>query len=286
MVKLYQHNDKSYIRMGECNNCGACCLGGWINPCPNIINHDYSCIKCSIWNELGNDRNDINAYRTSGIQTVSCKDFPNGPSDLFDEEIRNKCGYFFKEVKKVLVTCPTHEVKEYCFQEWIDMAKNLTYPNYDILVVDNSPNEDYLNKWGSKVPMIHIDADQDPQKKGERICQSMSKAKEFFILGNYDWWMNIESDNIPPSNVIETLMEYGNGADWTSHCYPCDDNSDCLLQGIGCSLLSKRLMIDFDWSLANDSPDSELWNWVKPKNLEYKTVELWGIMTVKHLKNY
>ena len=39
----------------------------------------------------------------------------------------------------ILVACPTHEVKEYAFQRWIDNVKNLTYPNYTILVADNSP---------------------------------------------------------------------------------------------------------------------------------------------------
>jgi len=191
------------------------------------------------------------------------------------------------KVPKILVTCPTHQVKEYCFQEWIDNVKNLTYPNYDILVVDNSPDDSYVKKWGNQVPMLHIDYDQDPQKMGNRICASMAVVQQHFLKGNYTHWMNIETDNIPPKDVIETLLKYGQDADWISHCYKALPTGDTVQQGIGCSLLSRRLMTDFDWSKADDTPDSELWNFAKPKMREsdkYKTVELWNIMFVDHLK--
>lgn len=187
---------------------------------------------------------------------------------------------------KVLVACPTYEGKEYCFQEWIDNVKNLTYENYDILVVDNSKTEDFYNRWKDKIPMIHMTF--DPSEKDDnmyRVCKSMARIQEHFMKGNYTHWMNIEADVIPPKNVIETMMKYGQDADWVEHCYPADANGN-LQQGIGCGLLSRQLMIDFPWydeKVADDSPDSELWNWVKGRG-GYKTVELWYIMDVKHIK--
>ena len=192
------------------------------------------------------------------------------------------------KVPKILVTCPTHEVKEYCFQRWIDNVKNLTYPNYDILVVDNSPTDSYVKKWGDQVPMIHLAGqDQDPQRIGNRICNSMAVVQKHFLKGDYTHWMNIEADNIPPKDVIETLLKYGQDADWISHCYLALPSGDTVQQGIGCSLLSRKLMTDFDWSKQADTPDSELWNFAKPdirKSHTYKTVELWNIMSVEHLK--
>jgi len=192
------------------------------------------------------------------------------------------------KVPKILVTCPTHQCKEYSMQQWIDMAKNLTYPNYDILMVDNSPDDSYVKKWGNQVPMIHLpNQDQDPQRMGNRICASMSVIQKHFLKGNYTHWMNIEADNIPPKDVIETLLKYGQDADWISHCYQALPWGDTVQQGIGCSLLSRKLMTEFDWATAADTPDSELWNFAKPdvrKSHTYKTVELWNIMDVKHLK--
>lgn len=192
------------------------------------------------------------------------------------------------QLPKILVAMPTHQVKEYAFQQWIDNVKNLTYPYYDILVVDNSPDDSYVKKWGDQVPMIHLPGqDQDPQRRGERICNSMAVIQKHFLAGNYTHWMNIEADNIPPKDVIEVLLKYGQDADWISHCYQALPGHDTMQQGIGCSLLSRRLMTDFDWSKQADTPDSELWNFAKPdirKSHDYKTCELWNIIDVKHLK--
>lgn len=184
---------------------------------------------------------------------------------------------------RVLVTCPTYEGKEYCFKEWIDRATSLTYPNYDILVVDNSPTDAYYRRWRDQVPMIHLDFTGQKDNAMYRVCRSMAEVQRHFLKGNYSHWMNIEADNIPPPNVIETLMHYGEGADWVQHCYPATP-TPTLMQGIGCALFSRRLMTDFDWNQADDSPDSELWTWVQQQTTKYKTVELWYIMDIKHLK--
>lgn len=188
---------------------------------------------------------------------------------------------------KILVTCPVYDGKEYCFQKWIDNVKNLTYPRYDIFVVDNSKTEDFYEKYKDQIPMVHLDFEGQKDDAMYRVCKSMAEVQRHFLKGNYTHWMNIEADVIPPKDVIETLFRYGGGdADWISHGYPTLPNSDTIQQGIGCSLLSRRLMTDFDWSddsIADDSPDAELWEWVKSKS-GYKTCELWYIMNVEHLK--
>lgn len=115
----------------------------------------------------------------------------------------------------------------------------------------------------------------------------MAEIQKHFVAGNYTHWMNIEADNIPPKDIIELLFRYSAGeADWVSHGYPTVPGSKIIQQGIGCSLLSRRLMTDFDWSdvtIADDSPDSELWTWAKSKEC-YKTAELWYVTHVEHLK--
>ncbi len=58
---------------------------------------------------------------------------------------------------KVLIGTPTHITKEYSFQQWLDNIKSFTYPNFDILVVDNSPDEELVNRWKDKVNIKHID---------------------------------------------------------------------------------------------------------------------------------
>lgn len=207
------------------------------------------------------------------------------PRKWWDEKLKGG-------VPKVLVTCPTYDGKEYCWQKWIDMAKSLTYPNYDILVVDNSKTEDFYNKYKDQIPMIHLTFGPDEKDDGMyRVCRSMAEVQRHFLKGGYDYWMNIEADNIPPPNVIEELMKY-QPADWIAHTYPAG-NGVGFMAGIGCSLLSRRLMTDFDMSdvsIFDDSPDAELWNWIQNKcgfgyvENGYKTVELYYVMEVKHLK--
>lgn len=187
---------------------------------------------------------------------------------------------------KVLVAMPTYEGKEYCFQEWINTVRNLTYKNYDILVVDNSKTEDFFNRWKDKIPMIHKTFQEGEKDDAMyRVCKSMAEIQKHFLIGGYTHWMNIEADVIPPIDVIEKLMEYGKDADWVAHVYPQGSNVGWMA-GIGCSLLSRKLMTDFNWddtTIADDSPDAELWSWVQSHG-GYKTVELYYIFDVKHLK--
>lgn len=187
---------------------------------------------------------------------------------------------------RVLVTCPTYDGKEYCFQQWIDRVKSLTYPNYDILVVDNSNTPAFYEKYRAQIPMVHLDFTGQKDDGMYRVCRSMAEVQRHFLKGNYSHWMNIEADVIPPTNIIELLMQFGPACDWVSHGYPAAKGSATIQQGIGCSLLSRKLMTEFDWSdvsIADDSPDSELWNWVKAKGI-YKTAELWYVAQVEHLK--
>lgn len=190
----------------------------------------------------------------------------------------------FKNTNRVLVTCPVYDGKAYCFDEWVKMAKSLTYPHYDILVVDNSKTEDFYNKYKDQIPMIHLDFEGQKEDGMYRVCRSMAEVRKHFLKGEYTHWMNIEADNIPPSNVIEELMKY-QPADWIAHTYPAG-NGVGFMAGIGCSLLSRKLIEDFDMSdvsIFDDSPDSEVWNWVQKRG-GYKTVELYYVMDVKHLK--
>jgi hypothetical protein len=273
---------KTYERLGECNHCGECCVG-WRSPCPALTVLPDSTTHCKIY-ERRAERDDPEVFQTCGVLTTACANWPASPGDLIPIAIRNRCGYYFVERPKVLVACPTYSGKAYCTQEWIDTVTSLTYPAYDVLMVDNSPDDRFAESWINQIPIIHIETDQCSDGLGwlNRICRSMEEIQRRFLAGDYRWWMNLEADVIPPPNVIETLMRYGQDADWVSHCYPSRAGSATLEHGIGCSLLSRRLMEDFDWRGASDSPDAELWHWVRQRPHTYRTVELWDILQVEH----
>lgn len=158
----------------------------------------------------------------------------------------------------------------------------LTYKNRDVLVVDNSPTLDFLLRWQDLVPMVHIDADRE--RSLLRITQSMEVIRKHFLAGPWTRWFNLESDVIPPPDVIERMLSLGRDSDWISHAYPMRGKHTDDEQGIGCSILSRRLMAAFSFdNCGDDSPDGWLWAKVRPQR-HYRVMELWGYFPVIHLK--
>jgi len=49
-------------------------------------------------------------------------------------------------IPKVLIACPTSDKKDYCLDDWYENILKTEYPNYTILMVDNSHDETYHNK--------------------------------------------------------------------------------------------------------------------------------------------
>jgi hypothetical protein len=280
---IYEHEGKKYIRMGECNNCGACEFVGYIKPCPHLILNSDSTTRCKIHNQLS-DIDDTLALEVSNIHTSACSKYPNGLGDLGSPEIRNKCGYYFLEIEKILVACPVHECKEYSFQRWIDNVKSFTYPLFDIFVVDNSAGEDFINRYKDQIPMVHIETDQGEQRYLDRITASMSVIQKKFLTEGYDRWFNLECDIIPPKDIIEFMLYWGRNTDWIGHAFPLrfDVSLTQATSGIGCSMLSRKLIEAYDYKDA-DSPDAWLWAEVQ-KAGKFSTMELWYYINIEHLR--
>lgn len=202
--------------------------------------------------------------------------------------VTHKSPEWWKEklkLPKILVACPNHIVKEYAFQRWIDNVKSLTYPNIDILVVDNSPNSsDFMNRYKSQIPMIHIDTQGVEDLVVLRLNLSYEAIRLAFLAGDYGRLMIIESDIIPPLDIIEKMLSLGKDTDWISHAYPVRDGSVDAEQGIGCSMFTRKLMEknNFKDLADNYSSDGGLWNKVRPDK-ELQTMELWNFVENKHL---
>jgi len=109
------------------------------------------------------------------------------------------------QLPKVLVGCPTSQHKEYCLKEYADAVKSLTYKNYDILLVDNSENDDYMEKI--KKERVQAIKGQYHEGARDRIVESRNILREKTIEG-YDYLLSLEQDVIPPKDIIEKLIAH------------------------------------------------------------------------------
>jgi hypothetical protein len=107
---------------------------------------------------------------------------------------------------KVLLACPTSATKYYCFLDWYLNIKRFTYPDLDILIVDNSvgmDNVEYLEKFNVRV--LHVN--QRDKTTQEFICDSQNLIRDVVLDDGYDYLFSLESDVFPQQkDVIERLM--------------------------------------------------------------------------------
>ncbi|MDP3027455.1 MAG: glycosyltransferase [Nanoarchaeota archaeon] len=108
---------------------------------------------------------------------------------------------------KILVATPTYEGMRYCEKEFVESIISLEYSNYDILIVDNSENDDYSNHLKEIYPKLLIIRDQSNEKdKMLRLVQSRNLILDYAVKNNYDYILMMDSDVIPPKNIIQELL--------------------------------------------------------------------------------
>lgn len=184
---------------------------------------------------------------------------------------------------KILIACPVHIVKDYAFQDWIDNIKSFTYPNFDILVIDNSPDDSMVEKYKDQIPIRTIDTKGIEELMVLRLNLSYEEIRKEFLSGDYERLYIVESDILPPKEMVKFMLSYR--GDWISHAYPVRGETTDAEQGIGCSMFTRRIMETFNFADLGDnwSSDGGLWDRVRPDG-RFQTTELWGYKKLRHLK--
>ena len=109
---------------------------------------------------------------------------------------------------KVLVGVPTFKNMRYCQDKLFNRIKNLTYPSYDILIVDNSKDDSYFNEL-NKIPGLKVIWDNSNEEKSIfRLIHSRNKILEYGVENNYTHVLMLDSDVIPPEDIIEELLKH------------------------------------------------------------------------------
>lgn len=110
-----------------------------------------------------------------------------------------------KKLPRVLVGAPTSEGHRYIIDKYLRRIKNLTYSNYDLLLVDNSEGDEFVRYLAKKkikvIKALHY------RNLLERITASRNVIINYMLQNNYDYLMSIDTDVIPPKDVIEKLLK-------------------------------------------------------------------------------
>jgi hypothetical protein len=119
---------------------------------------------------------------------------------------------------KVLVAAPTASAKKYCFEEWLDNVMDFTYPNFKVVLFDNTDDNgeftNYMsstakNRYGFQDKFGCLPSSIDHSKTTdliEKMCISHNDCRHFALLTNCDYLLHLESDVFPEKDVIEQLM--------------------------------------------------------------------------------
>jgi GT2 family glycosyltransferase len=111
-----------------------------------------------------------------------------------------------KSSPKILVACPTYEGMKYCLDRFVKAIKEIDYDNYDILIVDNSEEENYFSILSS-IKEIKCLRDNTLEKSSrKKIADSRNKILEYALQEKYDYVLMMDQDVIPPKEIITELL--------------------------------------------------------------------------------
>lgn len=107
---------------------------------------------------------------------------------------------------KVLVACPTAQAKDYCVDDFIKQITTFTHPLYDCFLIDNSEDKDHVNMfWENGIKAIHEPIKGDFR---EELARHQNIIREYFLRGDYDYLLMLESDVFAGECIIEKLLAY------------------------------------------------------------------------------
>ena len=109
------------------------------------------------------------------------------------------------ECPRVLVGCPVSDYHNYCTKDYLSTITNLIYPNYDILLVDNSKTNSFFKSL-KKQEGINVIKSQYYENPRERIINSRNILRQHVLDKGYDYFFSLEQDVISPSKVLELLI--------------------------------------------------------------------------------
>ena len=168
----------------------------------------------------------------------------------------------------VLIGTPIHVSKDYSMERWLENVSRQEHPA-DLLMVDNSPDKEYVEKvkgyctkFGiTNYKIEHIDLPPQ-QGKYERIARSREVIRQEFLSKDYDAWFTWECDQIIPTNALDKLiglMKEGNYMMVNPNKW-ARENPDNPNTDFGCCLIKREALEKYGFLNVPDSWETgEAW---------------------------
>jgi hypothetical protein len=119
------------------------------------------------------------------------------------------------KIPKILIACPTSEVKNYCLEAWLQNMNSIRWANCDILIVDNTNDrgvnmkhiQDACNHLiQTKNVMVTWDNPIGKDSINTVLASGHNKCRQYALENNYDYLLHLESDVFPDPDVLEKLV--------------------------------------------------------------------------------
>lgn len=125
---------------------------------------------------------------------------------FINQRLKNKI--YMTNHLKVLVGAPISDNHAYCINQYLESIMNLSYPNYDILLVDNSTNDVFFNelKQAGFKDVIRRGYDKEFIRERMVVCRNILRDK--VLNEDYDYFFNIDQDVIPPKDIIKRFLAH------------------------------------------------------------------------------
>lgn len=106
---------------------------------------------------------------------------------------------------RVLVGSPVTSLKEYCLADYLRGLNGLTYKNKELFVVDDSPNGQSVSE-AFKSEGINCHRVPFNENIAQMLADSRNVLRQKVLDEDFDFFLQIEQDVIPPADVIERLL--------------------------------------------------------------------------------
>jgi len=139
---------------------------------------------------------------------------------------------------RVLICAPVSKRHKEVFIDWIGHLNRMSYPVFDVCVVDNTPDdEDFYNSIkdltvkNKKIISWRSPWKPDDEHSLRMIARVREGIRQYFLKSDYDYLFWIDTDIFIPTNGIEKLLSYNkDNVGFYVHIFPEGKQVPCLLK--------------------------------------------------------